>query len=81
MENLRLHIVHSLRFRFVDILSKLALYHDPYRIDATSAFCGIGIVGCHVDAEASHRLLPGNSMIGHGVVEHTVHVEKYGFGA
>ncbi len=81
MEDTALLIIHTLGFGFVDLASLLLEYHLSDGIYATSPLSGIGIVGCHVDTELSHALLPGNGMIGHGVIEDAVHIEKHGFGA
>ena len=77
MENLRLDVIHALRLlrRYL-----LALLHADIMADGVDAACsfrGIRVVGSEVDAELAHRLLPCHSMIGHGVIEHSVHVEEH----
>ena len=92
MENVTLLIIHTLCLSLVDLTTLLLEYHETDGIYPTRSLSGIGIVGCHVDsgigivgchvdAELSHALLPGNGMIGHGVIEDAVHIEKHGFGA
>ena len=80
MKNATLLIIHTLGFGFVDLASQLLAYHHTDGVHTAGPLGGIGIVGCHVNAELCHALLPGNGVIGHGVVEHAVHIEKHGFG-
>ncbi len=80
MEDVALHSIHLFGFLIRDVDAFLFLDEHLYGVEATRTLCGIGVVSCHVDTELCHGLLPGDSMMRHGVVEHAVHIEKHGLG-
>ena len=70
-------IVHALCFGFIDIFVLLLFYEHTDRIHAAHALCGVCLVGRHAYSVAFHCLFPRRCMVGHGVVEHTIHIEKH----
>ena len=81
VEDATLDIVHTLGLSLVDLPQLLSHDHLPDGVYASGPFGGIGIIGGHPDTELCHRLLPGNGVVRHGVVEYAVHVKEHGFGA
>ena len=81
MELACLLVVHPLSLGLVDVASLLAFHHHADRVNAACSLCGVCIIDSHLDAKYLHRPLPGNSMMGHRVIEYAVHIEKHGLGA
>ena len=81
VEDVALHRVHlhGLLVGYVDAL--LPFDEHLHGVESACSLCGVRVVGRHVDAESRHCLLPGYGMVGHGVVEHAVHIEKHGLRA
>lgn len=47
-------------------------------IHTTCTLGGVGIGSREMQSEVTHGALPGYRMMGHAVIEHPVHVKKYG---
>ena len=73
----RLFVVDGLGLSLGEFLSRLALGIDAYGVDTLHALGGIGVFGGEVEPIGAHSLLPCHGMIGHGVVEHAIHIEEH----
>ena len=81
MEKLRLQVVHLLCLGLGEQLSLLLTGEHADRVNAFHPLGGVCVSGSHVNPERRHGLSPGLDVVGHGVIEHAVHVKKHGFGA
>ena len=79
VEDVCLHIIHLLCFIQRDVDTLLLLHHHLDGVDTSGSLGGIGIGGSHVDVKLLHRLLPCYGMIGHTVIQYTIHIKKNGF--
>ena len=76
VEDTRLLVVHLLCLFQRDLLVLLQKEEMSDGVNAACPFCGVSVSCRHRDAKLRHRLLPGNSVMGHGVVKDTVHIEQ-----
>ena len=79
VEYASLHVVHLLCFLVCYLSALLSSHHHAYGVHALGSLGGVCVCGSHVDAKSLHRLLPCYCMIGHGVIEYAIHIEKHGF--
>ena len=77
----RLVLIHLLRLFFADSLSPLLLSQHFDSLYATHALILVGTAQGHVQSVALHGLVPCHSMVLHGVIDDTIHIEKHGFRA
>ena len=78
MEDTALLVIHPLCLSLFNLTTLLFQHHHTDGIHTPRTFCGIGIVGCHLNAKLLHALLPGDSMIRHGVIQHSIHIKEHG---
>ena len=76
VEDTRFLVVHLLRLFQRDLLVLLQEEEVTNGVNAACTFCGVGVGSRHRDTKLRHRLLPGNSMMGHGVVKDTIHIKQ-----
>ena len=69
-------VVHAQSFLVADVDAALCLHQLLDGVGAALTFGHVGVRLGHRDAECAHGPLPGNGMVGHGVVAYTVHVEQ-----
>ena len=77
----RLVGIHFCGFLVAEFCVPLLARQQFNGFHATHAFILVGTAEGHVELIVCHGVVPALCMVGHGVVDDTVHVEKHGFGA